>query len=43
MIKNIIDMLKEYDPEVGNSIEAEYKRQKRALRKIKEGACDSYE
>ena len=29
MINNVIDMLKEYDPEVGNSIEAEYKRQKK--------------
>ena len=26
MIKNIIEMLKEYDPEVGAGIEAEYKR-----------------
>lgn len=34
MINNVIDMLKEYDPEVGNSIEAEYKRQKRGLELI---------
>ncbi len=34
MIKNIIEMLKEYDPEVGNSIDAEYKRQKRGLELI---------
>ena len=34
MINNVIEMLKEYDPEVGNSIEAEYKRQKRGLELI---------
>ena len=34
MIKNIIEMLKEYDPEVGAGIEAEYKRQKRGLELI---------
>ena len=34
MIKNIIEMLKEYDPEVGASIDAEYKRQKRGLELI---------
>jgi len=34
MINNVIDMLKEYDPEVGNSIEAEYQRQKRGLELI---------
>ena len=34
MIKDIIEMLKEYDPEVGNSIDAEYKRQKRGLELI---------
>ncbi len=34
MIKNVIEMLKEYDPEVGNSIDAEYKRQKRGLELI---------
>ena len=34
MINNVIEMLKEYDSEVGNSIEAEYKRQKRGLELI---------
>ena len=34
MIKDIIELLKEYDPEVGNGIEAEYKRQKRGLELI---------
>lgn len=34
MIKNIIELLKEYDPEVGASIESEYKRQKRGLELI---------
>ncbi len=34
MIKDIIEMLKEYDPEVGASIDAEYKRQKRGLELI---------
>ncbi len=34
MIKNVIELLKEYDPEVGKSIEAEYKRQKRGLELI---------
>ena len=34
MIKDIIELLKEYDPEVGAGIEAEYKRQKRGLELI---------
>ena len=34
MIKDIIEMLKEYDPEVGAGIEAEYRRQKRGLELI---------
>ena len=34
MIKNVIELLKEYDPEVGASIDAEYKRQKRGLELI---------
>ena len=34
MIKDIIDLLKEYDPEVGAGIEAEFKRQKRGLELI---------
>ena len=34
MIKDIIKLLKEYDPEVGAGIEAEYKRQKRGLELI---------
>ncbi len=34
MIKNVIELLKEYDPEVGASVEAEYKRQKRGLELI---------
>ena len=34
MINSVIDMLKQYDPEVGNSVEAEYKRQKRGLELI---------
>ncbi len=34
MIKDIIEILKEYDPEVGAGIEAEYKRQKRGLELI---------
>ena len=34
MVNNIIEFLKEHDPEVGASIEAEYKRQKRGLELI---------
>ncbi|MBQ4067235.1 MAG: serine hydroxymethyltransferase [Clostridia bacterium] len=34
MIKDIIELLKSYDPEVGEGIEAEYKRQKRGLELI---------
>ena len=34
MVKDIIEKLKEYDPEVGASIDAEYKRQKRGLELI---------
>ncbi len=34
MVKNIIEKLKEYDPEVGASIDAEFKRQKRGLELI---------
>ncbi len=34
MVKNIIEFLKEHDAEVGASIEAEYKRQKRGLELI---------
>lgn len=34
MINSVIDLLKNYDPEVGNAIEAEYKREKRGLELI---------
>ncbi len=34
MVKNIIEKIKEYDPEVGASIDAEFKRQKRGLELI---------
>ena len=34
MVNNVIELLKEYDPEVGAGIEAEYKRQKRGLELI---------
>ncbi|MBE6714130.1 MAG: serine hydroxymethyltransferase, partial [Ruminococcaceae bacterium] len=34
MIKSVIDLLKDYDPAVGEAVEAEYKRQKRGLELI---------
>ena len=34
MIKSVIEMLKEYDPQVGNAIDAEYKREKNGLELI---------
>ncbi len=34
MIKSVIELLREYDPEVGNAVDAEYKRQKRGLELI---------
>lgn len=34
MINSVIDLLKNYDPEVGSAIEAEYKREKRGLELI---------
>lgn len=34
MINSVIELLKDYDPEVGNAVEAEYKREKRGLELI---------